>query len=95
MRTRAHPRHIVDQVDSNTPLSIRSNTSPSYPELEIISHAKVLDEVIELLKRSRGRELPGIFNPLIVSDLFHEQSAPWEQLIRLHLKPFGRQLVYF
>jgi hypothetical protein len=25
-------------------------------------------------------------NPLIVGDVFHEQSAPWEQLMQLHLK---------
>jgi hypothetical protein len=42
--------------------------------------------VTELLKISRGRELPGMFNPLIVGDLFHEQSAPWERLMRTHLK---------
>lgn len=86
MRTQGHRRHIVDQVNSNTPLSIRSETSPDFPEPEIISRAKFLDEVTELLKRSRGRELPGMFNPLIVGDLFHEQSAPWERLMRLHLK---------
>jgi hypothetical protein len=27
-----------------------------------------------------------MFNPLIVGDLFHEQSAPWERLMQLHLK---------
>lgn len=27
-----------------------------------------------------------MFNPLIVGDLFHEQSALWERLMRLHLK---------
>lgn len=27
-----------------------------------------------------------MFNPLIVGDLFYEQSSPWEQLMRLHLK---------
>jgi hypothetical protein len=25
-------------------------------------------------------------NPLIIGDLFHDQSAPWEQLMQLHLK---------
>jgi hypothetical protein len=84
MRTRGHRRHIVDQVDSNTPIS--NEPSPGYPEPEIILRTKFLDEVTELLKRSRGRELPGMSNTLIVGDLFHEQSAPWEQLMQLHLK---------
>ncbi|KAH8674416.1 P-loop containing nucleoside triphosphate hydrolase protein [Tricladium varicosporioides] len=73
MRTHGHRRHI-------------SKTSSGPPEPETISRAKFLDEVMELLKRSRGRELPGMFNPLIVGDLFYEQSSPWEQLMRLHLK---------
>jgi hypothetical protein len=86
MRTLGHQRHIVDQVDPNTRLSIRGETSSGYPEPETISRAKFLDEVTELLKRSGGRDLPGMFNPLIVDDMFREQSAPWEQLMRLHLK---------
>lgn len=86
MRTRGHRRHVVDQVNSNTPLSIQDEMLPDYPVPDIISRAKFLNEVTELLKRSRGRELPGMFNSLIVGDLFHEQSASWERLMRLHLK---------
>jgi hypothetical protein len=52
MRTRGHQRHIVDQIDSNTPIS--SEASPGYPEPEIILCTKFLDKVTELLKRSRG-----------------------------------------
>jgi len=76
----------VDQINSNTPPSIQDETSPDYPVPDIIPRAKYLDEVTELLKRSRGRELPGMFNLLIVGDLFHEQSVSWERLMRLHLK---------
>lgn len=86
MRTRGHQRHIVDQVDPVTPASSLSETSPREPEPEVISRTTFLDEVTELLKTSRGRELPGMFNPLIVGDLFHAQSAPWERLMRNHLK---------
>lgn len=39
------------------------------------------DNVMTLITRSRGRELPGTYNPLIVDELFKEQSEPWEGLI--------------
>ncbi|RTE80398.1 hypothetical protein BHE90_005094 [Fusarium euwallaceae] len=45
-----------------------------------------LDKIVKLMKRSRGRELPGMFNPLIVADLFREQSSPWGDLVRTHVK---------
>ncbi|KAI9040416.1 P-loop containing nucleoside triphosphate hydrolase protein [Aspergillus affinis] len=39
-----------------------------------------------LLRKTRGRELPGTFNPMIVRDLFLEQCGPWEKLTRSHIK---------
>ncbi|KAH7142164.1 dynamin GTPase [Dactylonectria macrodidyma] len=45
-----------------------------------------LNKIIKLMKRSRGRELPGMFNPMIVADLFREQSSPWEDITRAHVK---------
>jgi hypothetical protein len=33
------------------------------------------------MKRSRGIELPGTFNPLIIGDLFFQQSRPWKFLV--------------
>lgn len=47
------------------------------------------DEAVEwvkkLLERSRGYELPGTFQPLLISQLFWEQSEPWEELASLHI----------
>ncbi|RDW63576.1 putative vacuolar sorting protein VPS1 [Coleophoma cylindrospora] len=45
-----------------------------------------LDHIQHLMRRSRGRELPGTFNPLIVADLFLEQSSPWEAIARSHVE---------
>jgi GTPase SAR1 family protein len=45
-----------------------------------ISRSKFVDEVMILMKRSRGCELPGTYNPLIIGDLFYEQSKKWGQL---------------
>ena len=37
--------------------------------------------VMSLIKKSRGRELPGTYNPLIVGELFAQQCKPWKRLI--------------
>ncbi|KAH6869680.1 P-loop containing nucleoside triphosphate hydrolase protein, partial [Thelonectria olida] len=51
-----------------------------------LTREQFLDKIIKLMKRSRGRELPGMFNPMIVADLFREQSSPWENITRAHVK---------
>ena len=78
MRTRGHRREIVNHISPD-------GTLAAPLQLEITTRAKFLDDVTEILKRNRGRELPGMFSPLIVGDLFHEQSQPWEKLTQLHL----------
>ena len=45
-----------------------------------ISRSNYMDEVEVLMERSRGRELPGMFNPLLVAELFRKQSAPWKAI---------------
>ena len=45
-----------------------------------IHHSKFVEEVRQRMRRSRGRELPGTFNPLIIGDLFYLQSRPWEMI---------------
>ena len=37
-------------------------------------------EVKQIMRRSRGCELPGTFNPLVVGELFTEQCEPWKNL---------------
>ncbi|KAJ8105255.1 hypothetical protein ONZ43_g7497 [Nemania bipapillata] len=44
-----------------------------------------IKEVQELMRRTRGRELPGRFNSLIVTDLFLEQSKPWRKIVTNHV----------
>ncbi|KAJ6003607.1 hypothetical protein N7522_006299 [Penicillium canescens] len=38
-----------------------------------------------LLKRTRGRELPGTYDPMITRDLFQDQSRLWEDISRNHV----------
>lgn len=48
-----------------------------------ILRADFIDNVRGLMRRSRGCELLGTFNPLIVGDLFYQQSRPWKGLVEL------------
>ncbi|WQF77026.1 Putative dynamin stalk domain, GTPase effector domain-containing protein [Colletotrichum destructivum] len=45
-----------------------------------ISRLEYIDEVKKLIRRSRGCELPGTYNPMIISELFIQQCRPWRQL---------------
>ena len=61
------------------------------------THAQAMAWVHNVLKRSRGRELPGNFNPLLISQLFWEQSEPWEELASAHINriaAFCERFVY-
>ncbi|KAL2140436.1 hypothetical protein VTI28DRAFT_3819 [Corynascus sepedonium] len=51
-----------------------------------ISRNDFVDEIDELMRKTRGRELPGTFNPMIVVDLFREQCRPWEAIARRHVE---------
>ncbi|EGO58731.1 hypothetical protein NEUTE1DRAFT_78113 [Neurospora tetrasperma FGSC 2508] len=55
-------------------------------KMVLISEEKFIEHIECLLKRTKGRELPGTFNPMIVSDLFLEQARPWGDLAREHVQ---------
>ncbi|KIW12491.1 hypothetical protein PV08_09768 [Exophiala spinifera] len=48
---------------------------------KVISRDKYLEQVTERMRRNRGLELPGLFNPSIVGDLFYEQAKPWSSIV--------------
>ncbi|KPM44532.1 hypothetical protein AK830_g1994 [Neonectria ditissima] len=54
-------------------------------EGDSLTREEFIEKIIKLMERSRGRELPGLFHPMIVSDLFKEQSSPWEKIARAHV----------
>ncbi|KAK7928604.1 hypothetical protein PG985_005602 [Apiospora marii] len=76
LKDHGHQRHIVTDVkkiDSNNTLGVVAITRDNFVE-----------HVLLKMKRARGRELPGLFDPLIVTELFHEQAAPWGALAHSH-----------
>ncbi|PNS15047.1 Interferon-induced GTP-binding protein Mx2 [Sphaceloma murrayae] len=50
------------------------------------SHSEALKWVQDILERSRGRELPGNFNPDIIGQLFRQQSIKWATLAADHVE---------
>jgi hypothetical protein len=69
-------RRITDpQNESEDEYEHKMSESPR------IDRSQYLEEVTSRLKFSRGRELPGLFNPLIVGDLFVEHCEPWRRIV--------------
>jgi GTPase SAR1 family protein len=58
--------------------------NPSKPVM--LSHTESLRWVIRAIIRNRGRELQGNFNPLIIGELFWEQSARWRNIATNHIE---------
>ena len=73
MRRHGHEREIVDEVFDHM------NGNRSQPSK--VAREKYVTEVRTLMRRSRGCELPGTFNPLIIGDLFFQQSQPWKTIV--------------
>lgn len=72
---RSYYRHLCEAQDQESP----SGSQIVFTRQDYIAHIE------GLLKRARGRELPGTFNPMIVTDLFLEQCTPWGFLTRDHI----------
>ncbi|KAM3070385.1 hypothetical protein ACMFMG_010212 [Clarireedia jacksonii] len=73
---RGHYREIVESPENTcVPRGVAA-----------ITRREFMDHIQNLMQRTRGRELPGMFNPMIVTDLFLEQSSPWEIIARSHVE---------
>lgn len=73
MRREGHEQEIVERECERDSRSVSKR----------ISRSDYMEDVRELMRRSRGSELPGTFNPLIVGDLFYQQARPWKRLVEL------------
>ncbi len=76
MRLSGQTNYIVDsESEGEGGREIRDSTP--------ISRSEYVQGVADSLKYGKGRELPGLFNPLIVGELFGEQCEPWGRITRL------------
>lgn len=61
----------------------------------LITRTKYMHYIEQMIRRTRGRELPGTYNPMIVADLFAEQSHPWEAIAREHIEAVSKEVKIF
>ncbi|KAI3321064.1 dynamin family protein [Xylariaceae sp. AK1471] len=80
-----HNREFADKMkQTGHARKIVSSSQPGQPPNEV-TRDSFIGEVQELMRRTRGRELPGRFNSLIVTDLFLQQSKPWKNIVLDHV----------
>ena len=86
MRKKGHHRMIAD--DDGNKASAGDSTEAPFEDIRplVMSREEALEWVRKLLVKGRGRELPGSFNPLLVGELFRDQSIYWEKIARAHVK---------
>ena len=93
MRINGHKYQVDMSGQANTPLQVtgaaalvgkRSLSMPTSPQ--ILSRDEALEWAKRVQVRTRGRELVGNFNPLLVGELFWEQSSNWQGLARQYLE---------
>ncbi|KAJ4418783.1 hypothetical protein N0V82_005348 [Gnomoniopsis sp. IMI 355080] len=66
-------------------LGFLSNTVSSPNGKTCVSRDDFIDHIETKIRKSRGRELPGLFDPMIVADLFREQASPWGGFVTSHV----------
>jgi len=101
MRQRGHKYQIDRECDGEYPICDPDiEVSSSSPGIEVKkkrsseplkkTRKQAIQWVIQIMQRSRGRELPGTFNPMLINHLFWDQSEPWETLAREHINIVAR-----
>jgi GTPase SAR1 family protein len=70
-----------------------SSTSPWEPI--VLGRREALDWVEQNLVQTRGREPAGNFNPLLIGELFWEQSENWEDIAQKHAEEISKLCTNF
>jgi hypothetical protein len=60
-----------------------------------ISRSEFIEDVRELMRRSRECELAGTFNPLIMGDLFYRQSRLWKRLVERYCENILKAVKFY
>ena len=92
LRTTGHKYHInmvdvaqQDDIDPLGGLDAKSpDPNPSWPIKT--SKRDALKWVGQVLTRTRGKELVGNFNPLLIGELFWEQCSKWRHFATVHVQ---------
>ncbi|KAK0109260.1 hypothetical protein ONS96_003082 [Cadophora gregata f. sp. sojae] len=77
-----------EELDDDTHPTPPTNSKPSGPRK--LSKKEALDWVDKAMNRTRGRELIGSYNPLLIGELFWEQSSAWNKLALAHVESVAK-----
>lgn len=61
-----------------------SSLENAAPKPKVVSRYEYLQEIQEMVRNRRGRELPGTYNPLLICDVFRKQAEPWAGIAKAH-----------
>ena len=75
-----------DKIEPSEPFLFKTELQIGTREPKKVTWSAYISSVSGKMKRNRGRELPGTFNPLLISDLFFNQAEPWQQLAQEHVQ---------
>ncbi|UKZ79465.1 hypothetical protein TrVFT333_007220 [Trichoderma virens FT-333] len=50
-----------------------------------LTRDEFVTKVVDMMAHRRGRELPNSFSPTVVTDLFREESKPWQTIVIRHI----------
>ncbi|CAI6342332.1 unnamed protein product [Periconia digitata] len=65
------------------------------PQPKLFTRNEAIIWVQRVLERSRGTELPGYVNSMLISQLFWEQSQPWQQIASEHIATVAKKCKQF
>ncbi|CAG8900109.1 unnamed protein product [Penicillium egyptiacum] len=81
---------LVQDVEQERSKPYMDDWTPQY-----ISQESLVAEIKEQARHSRGIELPGSANQLLVGTLFRDQCEPWETVAKSHLLNTWHSVEYF
>jgi hypothetical protein len=73
MRTHGKARRIIEDGEE---------LPENVDNFDYVYRTEYVEEVNDLRRKNKGRELNGTFNPLVIGDLFHQQCQPSHGLAR-------------
>jgi len=79
---------VSDANKSSSPFIALDNKTRTEPR--VLTKSEALDWVRKVLIRTRGKELVGNFNPLLIGELFWEQSSKWDKIAASHVEKVAR-----
>ncbi|KAF0326350.1 dynamin [Colletotrichum asianum] len=80
IRDHGHKRQIADEARPK-----RSGTSTPDGLQILVTKEDMIDWIQTTYLQTRGRELPGNYNHVLLAEMFHEQSSPWRDIAERHV----------